>query len=210
MNTKKLSITTGLLYLSLVLIGPFIIMVLPETFANASNITTFVESNRPLLSLWLFGDLTIITIELFLTTFLYLLTKQLSKSLSLVAFVARLLMVVVMIVNAFTIAAMHSPFVDQDLLNTLIYIHNSGTYLWQVFFFIHVLILGYLVIKSDHIKTWVGVMLFIGSFGYLFDSIIQLLEIDHAILSTIAMLPLIPVVIGEIAFGVLLLRNKVA
>jgi hypothetical protein len=49
-----------------------------------------------------------------------------------------------------------------------------------VFFGLHVLGLGYLILKSDYIPRVLGILLIIASLGYLIDSLASVLSSDYA------------------------------
>jgi len=209
MKTKQLSVITGILYLSLIFIGPISIMIIPEMFNGASDLASYVNNNQSLLRIWLIADLSLITIEIILTTTLYLLLAKLDKTKALIAFITRLMMIVVMIVNSFMILLMLNETTPDVMLSTYLYLHGAGAYIWGVFFFIHVLVLGLILLKVTHIKNWIAYSLVIGSFGYLLDSTLFITNISSQLASIILAATLVIVVIGEVTFGVMLVRNKV-
>lgn len=209
MKTKQLSIITGILYLSLIFIGPISIMIIPEMFSGTPDLVSYVNENQTLLRLWLIADLSLITIEIILTTTLYILLAKLDKTKALIAFITRLMMIVVMIVNSFMILLLLNETTPDIMLSSYLYLHGAGAYIWGVFFFIHVLTLGLILLKTAHIKKWIAYSLIIGSFGYLLDSTLFITNFSSQVLSIILAIILVIVVIGEVTFGVMLVRNKI-
>lgn len=70
-----------------------------------------------------------------------------------------------------------------------------------IFFGFHLLLLGYLIIKSDYIPKILGVLLIIAAFGYLIDSFANFLLSNYSDYQTIFMLiVVIPGIIGELSF----------
>jgi len=75
-----------------------------------------------------------------------------------------------------------------------------------IFFGIHLLVLGYLIIRSDVVPNFLGILLFIAGAGYLIDSFAHFLMANYAAHEDIfSAVVVIPGVVGELAFTIWLL-----
>lgn len=83
--------------------------------------------------------------------------------------------------------------------------HAMGVFVWQLFFGVHLLALGWLILKSDVVPHLLGRGLFIGAFGYLIQGIAKLTFVDVAAINYTFMALLVIVTISEISFGLWLL-----
>ena len=80
-----------------------------------------------------------------------------------------------------------------------------GVFVWQLFFGVHLLALGWLILRSDVVPHLLGRGLFIGAFGYLIQGIVELTFTDIALLDYSIIGLLVIVTISEISFGLWLL-----
>lgn len=207
MSLEKRSFLSGLLYVSLAVFGPIGFLILPEQF-NVSNISDFVSENTMLLVAWVSVDIIIIIIEIVLTWYLLVLFNQYNKKISLTAFVLRMIMVGVMVVNAAMLFVLLVSS-NADAANYINF-HSDGVYVWQLFFSVHVFLLGYMVYKYNPLRwKYLGIALILGAFGYLIDSIVNLGNLDLAVLNTLSTLLLVFVTIGEIGMAVGLILKKI-
>lgn len=206
MSINKRSFITGLLYMALAVIGPigFLLlpsMITPEAF-NYSSVDTWM------IALWFFVEVLMIGTEIFLTVYLWKLMNEHHKTLSLIAFIFRIIMVVVMVVNSIFLLSV--VFSDSTNAHVFLPMHVTWVYIWQLSFSVHVAIIGYMVLK--YLKTWwryLGVALMLGALGYCIDSLNHLILWDIDFLTTAATILLYAVTIGEIGMAVALLMKKV-
>lgn len=199
MSISTLSYRTGLLYLSLVVLGPLAFLILPEQYA--------IGNERGLLVLWIITELAIIGVEIILSVYLYKLFKVYDEKQSKLAFILRLLVVVVMSVNALFLVIILLGNVDVvQYLN----LHSKFIYIWQIFFSLHVGLLGYMLYRNNQ-SYWryLGIALILGGIGYLLDTIVNLGQIDFSVLNVISIILLIFVTIGEIGLTIGLIMKKV-
>lgn len=80
-----------------------------------------------------------------------------------------------------------------------------GVFVWQLFFGVHLLALGWLILKSDVVPHLLGRGLFIGAFGYLIHGIAKLAFVDVAAINYAFIALLVIVTISEVSFGIWLL-----
>jgi Domain of unknown function (DUF4386) len=126
-----------------------------------------------------------------LVALLYVLLKSVSETLSLVAALSRLSMAVVQGVNVLigfaallllSGAGYLTVFVPEQLhALALLFLdlRNDGEFVWEAFFGIHLLVLGYLFVRSGYIPRILGVMVVIASSGYLIESFGNFLFPDY-------------------------------
>lgn len=184
MSQKKRSLFTGLLYLSLVIFGPIALLLIPSQ-CDVIDINQYAESHMGLIIVWILIELIIIGIEVILSLYLYKLLKVYHKNLSFFAFIFRIAVVVVMIVNVFYLSMI--LFNQGQNADLFIPRHQDGIYIWQLFFSVHVFILGLIIFKYNKtLWKYLGVVLLIGAFGYLIDLIIALGNLDYQTLNTLS------------------------
>jgi hypothetical protein len=181
-SKKTLARTAGALYLVLALVGPFSLMFVPgalvvpgDAAATAGNI----GASEGLFRLGLVGEAAIFSVEVVLVVLLYVLLKAVSETLSLVAALSRLAMAVLQGVNVLLGFAMlgllsgagYLEVFEAEQLHAsallLLELRTAGVFVWEVFFGLHLLVLGYLFVRSGYIPRFLGVMVVAASFGYL-------------------------------------------
>lgn len=207
MNQRKRSLIAGILYLSLAFIGPFALLIIPSQF-DVDQVEVFTSNHLWLVMIWLFLDLVIIGIEISLTIHLCKLFNVYHKTLSMITSFFRLVVVLVMVVNVVFLSLV---LINQGN-NAFMYIdyHQIGVYVWQLWFSIHVFLLGFMVlIYNKSLWKCLGAALILGAFGYVIDAIRALFELDYAILASISGILLIFITISEIGMAIGLILNKI-
>jgi len=123
---------------------------------------------------------------------LYIFLKPVNKSLSLLTAWFRLLYVAIagsIFVTLFSVLLPYSRTVDYtvfhpDQLNALAMLflnpYDHGINIAFVFFGIHILGLGYLIIKSDYVPRILGILLIIAFVGYQIDGFASFLSSNYA------------------------------
>jgi hypothetical protein len=164
------------------------------------------------------SELVILLSEIVLSVLLYILLRPVSKTLSLVAAVARLAMTTIHginLLNYFFVLLLFSGAdylavfqVDQLHALALLFLdaHSYGFTIGIVFLSLHVFVLGYLIFKSGYFPRILGILFLVAAFGYLIDSSALLLFTSYE--TTPGFLAL-PIAIAEIAFPLWLLVKGV-
>src|SRR5829696_8956193 len=174
----------GLLLLIVAILGPFSVIYFPSTLivpgdaiATADNI----RASEGLLRIGIVSDSLIFLIEIVLTVLLYVLLRPVSRTLSLVTAFARLAMTIVQGINLlpyFTALLLLSgagyltvfePAQSDALALLFLNAHGYGIFIWQLFFGLHLFVLGYLIFKSGYFPRILGTLMVLGSLGYLVD-----------------------------------------
>lgn len=220
---RKARIAGGLILL-LAVIAPFSMLYLPSILVvpgNATATANNIIASEGLFRLGAVADSLVLIIEIVLTVLLYVLLAPVSNTLSLIAAFSRFAMTIVQAVNLFNHAmvlllvggaaylTVFAP--DQVHAQILLFLnaHQYGVYVWEIFFGFHLIVLGYLVFRSGYLPRILGLLLMLGSLGYLVESSSHLLLSDTAPVTVVQSILLALSAIGELAFGVWLLVKGV-
>ncbi len=206
---------TGLFYLLIAITGGFSIGYMPsEIFVSGDSIATTqnIVNNIGLFRLGIAGDIFVLIFEVLLTVMLYRLFKGVNGTIALVATFARFAMSIIMGINLINYLVpllilsktSYLNMFEPNKLNSVIQLfmeaHKFGEYIWQLFFGLHLIALGYLIFKSNYFPKFLGVLMMIGSIGYAGDSLVRLLIINNDTISFLTTILLVSAVIGELAF----------
>lgn len=214
---------TGALYLTIAVAGGFSILYVPgllnvpgdpaATFAN-------IAERRGLFHAGLVGDVVMMTAEVLVSVMLYFMFRPVNATLSLAASYARLMMVAVMAAMLFFHAgslALADGRVPLDsfseaqrfeLSGLMRHVHDAGVWIWQVFFCLHLLLLGTLVMRSGLYPRLLGLGLVVGGTGYMVDSVQMFALPDATLLEAVKIALLLVVTASELGFALwLLLRG---
>jgi hypothetical protein len=154
-----------------------------------------------------------------MSVLLYVLLKPVSRSLSLVAAFFRLAQTIVNGLNLLNNAtsllllsgadylAAFEPKQLQALALLFLDAHEYGILIGQLFFGLHLLVLGYLVFKSGYLPRILGVLLVLASLGYLIESFGNFLLPDYK--EVFSLIVIAPAVTGELALTIWLLVKGV-
>ncbi len=209
---------TGLFYLIIAAAGFFAILYVPGqlyTPGDGAASLAAISERRGLFNAGIAGDVAVILSELMATAMLFFMFRHVSETLSFVAALARLMMVAVMAAMLFFYAgalALAGPDLAGIAGETrgalgelMLIIHDTGVLVWQLFFWVHLMILGQLVARSGMYPRLLGHAMTLGSFGYLMDSLNKFLAPESAVFGTITGVFLVLVSLAEIGFALWLL-----
>lgn len=221
-NTARIA---GVLYLIIIFAGMFAeffvrssLIVPGDAAATAGNIT----ASEGLFRAGIASDMVMILTDVAIGLILYVLLRQVSHVLALLAAFFRLAQAATLglnllnlffglqLVTGTTYLAAFSLEQQYSLGLLFLNAHGIGYRLALVFFGMSLLILGYLVFKSGFLPKVLGVLLIIASVGYQVDSFAYFLLTNYsnyqAIFGTIVVMPAF---IAELAFGLWLLVKGV-
>jgi Domain of unknown function (DUF4386) len=129
------------------------------------------------------SELLMLICDIGVTTILYLLLKDFSKTLSLLSTFFRLASIIILSVTAlshyaalfFLSGARYLTVFNSGQLSALalftIKLHGSGYNISLLFFGFHLIVLGYLIYSSDSFPNFIGILLLIGGICYCINSI---------------------------------------
>ncbi|NBC03801.1 MAG: DUF4386 family protein [Bacteroidetes bacterium] len=170
-----------------------------------------ILASEGLFRLGLASDLLAFLFDAIVALLLYVILKPVSKTLSLMAAAFRLIahpaIASLNMLNHYAALAVldGTYLVSQPETLSLFFLdlHSAGYLIAGVFFGVHLLILGYLVIKSELFPKVLGWLLGIAALGYLIESFGSFLVPGHTDIYT--MIVTITAVVGEISFTLWLL-----
>ena len=214
---KKAGIA-GILYLIIFIVYPLSsflgkanIIVPGDAITSANNIL----ENESLFRIGIAGEAIVFLVELILAGIFYELLKPVSTALSLASAFARVAEAIVQAVNLLpSILALllvsggsYLTVFNPEQLNGLMLLFmdsfNFMIIVWGFFFGFHLLLLGYLVAKSDLFPRILGILLIFGGAGYLLQSFGTFLVPQYeTILANIVLVLAVP---SELAFTLFLL-----
>jgi hypothetical protein len=219
-NKIKYAKYAGILYLLIAIISPIAMMYIPSQLISNSSITETIKNimgNQFLFSLGIGIETIVCLLEIVLSVILYTLFKEINATFSTIALVSRLSMTIIQAINALasltvigilTSSAMNGTDVNSVIFALLKY-KELGVMIWQIFFGLHLIILGYLVYKSNYVARFFGILLSIASLGYLADSYFTIFQLDATIFSTIGSFLLVISTLGEVAITFRFLLKKI-
>lgn len=190
MNPNKAARIAGFLFLFMTVAAGFSLMYVPSSLivpGDATATANNIMASESLFRSGIVGQLLILFADLGVAILLYVLLKPVSKTLSLVAAVSRLIMTAmrgINLVNHFIVLLLLSgagylAVFETDQLNALAVLFlnafDDGFLIDLVFFGLHLLVLGYLIFKSGYLPRILGVLVIIAGFGYLLDSFAKFL-----------------------------------
>ena len=159
------------------------------------------------------GDLIMLLSDVVVALALYILLRPVNRGLALLAAFFRLVHAAVYGVNLLNLffvlqlaggAAYMQVFAAEQLHALILFFlngHSTGYLIGLVFFGIHCLILGRLVMRSGYIPVILGILLIVAGAGYLIDSFANFLYAGYQEYMTIFQLVVfIPAFIGELSF----------
>jgi hypothetical protein len=203
--------TAGVIYLAIAAVAGFSIAYVPSVIVAAGDPAATAAnllSNQGLFRLGILGDVVLMLLEIVLSAMLFVLFRNTSPTVSLIAMVSRLLMVVVMAVNVvigimpFVLLSVpgqlgaFTPAQVQAAAFALIEARGYGVYVWDIFFGLSVLLLGWLSFRSGFLPKLLGIVLMIGSAGYFLEGLRHLTFVDSPVLAIV-----VPALIGVAALG---------
>ncbi len=208
----------GLFYIIIAVAGFFAILYVPSqlfTPGDGAASLAAISRNWGLFRAGVAGDVAVMLAELGATTMLYFMFRHVNHTLSVAAALARLLMVAVMATMLFFYAGAQAlaegvivglaEETRAALGLLLLEMHDTGVMIWQLFFWVHLLILGQLVARSGLYPRLLGHAMSLGSFGYLFDSINKFTTPSIGPFDQITSLLLVIVSLAEIGFALWLI-----
>lgn len=216
---NRTSRIAGLLYLGVVLTGIFSLMYVPSKLINYDNAAlTFqnIKSSEILFRFGIAGGLLCYIFFLFLPVVLYRLLKPVNENMAKIMVPLAVISVPMYFINAqnqlTALSIVNNPdaftasTAEQIQTQVLFYIsqYNDGMRLIHIFSGLWLMPFGYLVFRSGFLPKWLGIILMIGCFGYLFNFFARLLMPGYSELGISSYISL-PASIGEIGICLWLL-----
>ncbi|GAB4369193.1 MAG: DUF4386 domain-containing protein [Calditrichia bacterium] len=221
----RIARVAGVGYLIIFITGIFAnFLVLENLFAPGDPATTAhnILSNEMLFRSAIFSFVIMFLADVVLAWALYLLLKPVHQNLSLLSGWLRLVNGAVFGIALFNLPQVLKILKGTEYISILeagqrqaqamlsLHAFNHTWLVGLVFFGAHLLVLGYLIVKSGYIPRFIGILLLIAGGGYLIDSLANfLLPVYQSYQDIFQMLVIIPGVVGELWFTFwLLLRGS--
>lgn len=181
-----------------------------------------IKANEMLFRGGIASFIVVLILDILVAWAFYILLKPVNKNLALLAAWCRLIYTAIFgvaIYNFISVlhllsGAAYLTVFETDYLHAqvmlLINAFNNGWLIGLVFFGLHLLVVGYLIFKSGFMPRILGILLIIGSLGYLIDSFAKILLSNYTDYETIFLLIVaVPGIIGELSLAIwLLFRGK--
>ena len=206
----------GIFYLTIAVAGGYAIAFVPsQLHVNGipqATIANIIE-NRGFFLSGILGDVVMMVAEVVVTAMLFFMFRPVNATLSLAAALARFTMVTVMAAMLFFHAAVFGiaegsialpAFTEAQRLEVaymFLRLHDAGVWIWQIFFTLHLLILGWLVVHSGLYPRLLGWGLMLGGMGYLLDSIRAFAFPEAGLLQIVSVALLVIVTLSEVGFA---------
>jgi Domain of unknown function (DUF4386) len=196
-------------------------LVIPE---DAAKTVSNIMGNQLLFRFGIAGFVVVLVCDVLVAWALYVFLKPVNQSLSLLAAIFRLVYTAIFaaalfnLANAFQLlsgANYLNTFTSEQLQAQVMVSLESFQYAWQiglVFFGFHLLVLGYVVMKSNYVPKVLGVLLLVAGFAYTLDSFAHFLLANYADYKTLFLVIVaVPGILGELSlcFWLLIKGGKV-
>lgn len=221
-NIQKTARFAGVLYLIITVAAIIAHIYMPSEIIVAGDATGTANNITNSFNLFRFGgiggELIVLLSEVILSIVLFVLLKPVNKTLSMLAAVSRLVMTTVHafnLINYFFVVVLlggssYLAVFNSEQINALVMLfldaHSFGFTIGIAFLVIHVIILGYLIIKSGYFPKVLGYLFLAAGVGYLIDSFGLLLFANYETTPTVIA---IVISVSELAFPLWLLIKGV-
>jgi hypothetical protein len=181
-SINKTARIAGALYLLLAPLGILGILYVPNTLIVDGNLVTTANNilaNESMYRLSMLSALAVQIVNLFVVLFLYKLLKPVNKNVGRLMVIFLFLGIPIAMLNevnsAATLLVIQGTNPAYDLMALFLKMHEYGIQIAGVFWGLWLFPMGYLVFKSTYIPKIIGILLMIGCFGYLLDSVLFIL-----------------------------------
>ena len=217
MKTKTTARFAGLLYLLIAIFGGFAFFAGYEGLIVKGDVTATINNvldNEFMFRVGILGDAFTFLGEIVLTILLYKLFKPVGKSLSQIAAFSRLAMATMIGMNVLNkllvlqvlSGADYLSAFEPEQLNALamLFLNAYGyvSLIWGLFFALHLVIIGYLIIISGYAPKILGALFVFASLGYTINSLGLFILPQYEAIYTIIVLATVP---AELSFAFWLL-----
>lgn len=185
-SIRRAALIAGFSILIIAFIAPLTeLFVYPKlvNLRNAAETVRNITGNKMLFVSAIFGYLLTFSGDIVVSWALYNLLKPVSKPLSMLAAWFRLVFAIMALVALLNLVTIFRLLTDSDYLTLLgqtqlyaqvmlyLIMFKSGYHFAILFFSVHLILLGYLALKSSYIPKIIGLLLLICGFGYLTDAL---------------------------------------
>lgn len=181
-SVNKTARLAGALYLLLAPLGILGILYVPNTLIVEGNLAATASNilaNESLYRLSMLSALAVQIVNLFVVLVLYALLKPVNRKVGRLMVIFLFLGIPIAMLNEVNSAAallvIHGTEPVYELMALFLEMHEFGIQIAGIFWGLWLFPMGYLVYKSNYIPKLIGVLLMVGCFGYLLDSVLFIL-----------------------------------
>lgn len=184
----------------------------PVVPGDAAKTVSNIMANQLLFRLGIAGFVVVLICDVLVAWALYVFLKPVNQNLSLLAAIFRLVYTAIFAAALFNLsnalqlvsgAELLSAFTAEQVQAQVMLSLESFQYAWQiglVFFGFHLLVLGYVVMKSSYVPKVLGGLLFVAGFAYTLDSFAHFLLANYADYKTLFLIIVaVPGILGELS-----------
>lgn len=213
METNTIARFAGLLYLLIAVFGGFAFFAGYESLVvpgDATATTNNILDSEFMFRIGAIGDSFTFLGEIVLIILLYKIFKPVGKSLSQIAAFSRLAMtamigmnllnklLVLQLLSGADYLTVFQPEQLQALALLFLNAYGYGSLIWGLFFALHLVIIGYLIIKSGYVPKFLRLLFVFASLGYLIDSLGRFVFPEYESIYQVIVLATIP---AELSFA---------
>jgi hypothetical protein len=185
-SLRTAALTAGFSILVMVIAAPFVeLYAYPKLIVagNATETINNISANKGLFIYIIFGYLLTFISDVVVAWALYIFLRPVNEHLSLLTAIFRWIYTVIALVALLNLVTVYRIVNTADYVNVfqpgqlnteimlLLKSFKSSWYFGLIFFSIHLVLLGYLVIRSNYIPFILGILLIITGFGYLLTNL---------------------------------------
>ena len=191
-SPRKVALVAGFGYLIIFILTPYTWVESLIVFGDAATTARNIMASEPLFRMSIVCWLIVLVSDAIVAWALYYFFKPVDNRLALLAAWFRLLFVAIFgvnmlnWVNALQLIVGASDFgvikTDQLQAQAMLFFgaYEYGANIAFVFFGMHIIVLGYLVLKADFMPRIIGILLIVASVGYFIDSFASFLSPTYA------------------------------
>lgn len=177
-----------------------------------------ISADEVLFRMGIFSFVIVLILDVIVAWSLYILLKRVNRNIALLAALFRLFYTaifataifnflnVLQVINGEGYLGILEANQLQVQVQSMIDAFNNGWIIGLVFFGIHLLVIGYLVLKSEFMPRLIGILLIVAGAGYLVDNFAKIMLLNYADFETIFILIVaIPGALAELALALWLI-----
>jgi hypothetical protein len=215
-DVRKSALTAGISLIIMTLAALFSVGFVHESLVQRDASVTLqnIISQNMLFRAGIFGWIIILICDIVVAWSFYVFLKPMNRNLSLLGSWLRLsyatiLGIAIMNLIFVLLLSNNTLFTTDQLQNQVMLYLSAFDSIWSIGLIVfggHLLIVGWVAFKSDTIPTWISILLLIAALGYIVINVCStFLPQDDGIITILDYLFTVPMIVGELGFGLWLL-----
>lgn len=181
MNVKLTAHLAGLCYVALIPLGIMAMMYVPSSMVVEGDIAATIQNIRDHEMMFRMASVSVYLVQivnLVLVYFLYRILRTVNHLIAVSMVLLISLGVPIAWINELNYAAILMSLDNPARVEFYLELHTYGLQIAGIFWGFWLIPMGYLVFRSTFMPKWIGILLMIGSIGYLFDSFAYFINPD--------------------------------